>query len=138
NEYVRSFFRNVDVSQVFSAGDIARKAQVTVIERPGASVRTALARLQDHDRDVAVVHDRQGRYQGVVTTDSLARVIRRLGRDDQGNIEQAFVTDVEAVAAETPLAEVMTRVAQSRWPVPVVRHDDGRYLGAITKTALLQ
>src|SRR5690606_18629945 len=42
NEYVRSFFRGVDVSQVITAGDVARREQVTVIERPGVGVRAAL------------------------------------------------------------------------------------------------
>ena len=45
NEYVRSFFRGVDVSQVFTAGDIARRDQLTVIERAGVSLRAALSRL---------------------------------------------------------------------------------------------
>ncbi len=37
NDYVRSFFRNVDISHVFKAGDVARKTQVTIIERQGVT-----------------------------------------------------------------------------------------------------
>ncbi|KZZ17311.1 glycine betaine/L-proline ABC transporter ATP-binding protein, partial [Oleiphilus sp. HI0079] len=33
NDYVRSFFRGVDVSNVFTAGDIAQKKQVTLIKK---------------------------------------------------------------------------------------------------------
>ena len=43
SDYVRSFFRNVDVSQVFRAGDVARKTQVTIIERQGVSAAAAVA-----------------------------------------------------------------------------------------------
>src|SRR5699024_1592513 len=48
NDYVKSFFRNVDVSQVFRAGDIAQKREVTLIERAGMDLRAALNRLEDH------------------------------------------------------------------------------------------
>lgn len=136
NDYVKSFFRNVDVSQVFSAGDIARKAQVTVIDRPGSSVRAALQRLKDYDRDVAVVHDRDRRYIGMVTTDSLAAELKR-GDGEEAQVRHALLEDVEPLPASTPLSEVLGRVAQSRYPIPVVS-DDGRYLGSISKAALLE
>nr|WP_194865644.1 glycine betaine/L-proline ABC transporter ATP-binding protein ProV [Alloalcanivorax profundimaris] len=137
NEYVRSFFRGVDVSQVFSAGDVARRDQVTIIERPGVSVRAALSRLEEHDRSLAVVHDKRRRFEGVVTSDSLLTCLRGLARDDDGRIEQAFVTDIEPARADAPLADVMSLAAESPWPVPVV-DDEGRYVGTISKAALLQ
>jgi glycine betaine/proline transport system ATP-binding protein len=76
NDYVRSFFRNVDVSQVFRAGDIARETQVTLIERKGQAVASALERMRRHDRDVAIVVGRDKRYHGMVSTDSLTRAAR--------------------------------------------------------------
>lgn len=136
NEYVRSFFRGVDVSHVFTAADVARRQHVTVIDRPGMSVRAALERLRDHDDDSAVVHDRNRRYQGTVSINSLIRCIDGLGRREEGEIEQAFVDDVKSVAADTPLTELMTHVAESPYPVPVV-DTDGRYLGTISRAALL-
>ncbi|MCS4506081.1 betaine/proline/choline family ABC transporter ATP-binding protein, partial [Arhodomonas aquaeolei] len=71
NDYVRSFFYGVDVSQVYTAGDIANRKQVTVIERPGMNINAALERMRQHDRDVAVVIDRNRTYQGTVSMDSL-------------------------------------------------------------------
>ncbi len=136
NDYVRSFFRNVDVSQVYSAGDIARRGQVTVIDRPGASVRTALQLLKDYDRDVAVVHDRDRRYIGMVSTDSLAEEMRG-GNSDEPQVRQALLKDVEPLPASTSVSEVLGRVAASQYPIPVVS-EDGRYLGSISKAALLQ
>lgn len=136
NEYVRSFFRGVDVSHVFTAADVARRDQVTLIERPGASVRAALNRLRDYDRPAAVVHDRNRRYQGVVSIDSLMGCLEKLSRREEGDIEPAFVDGVEPVHAATPLTELMTQVAESPYPVPVV-DDDGRYLGTISRATLL-
>ncbi|NBC31736.1 MAG: glycine betaine/L-proline ABC transporter ATP-binding protein ProV [Alphaproteobacteria bacterium] len=134
NDYVRAFFKNVDVSQVFTAGDIARKTQVTVVERPGVSVRAALQTLRDHDREIAIVIDQRKQFQGMVSVDSLLGEINSQGED---RYQRAFLTDVEAIPTDMPLSDVLSRVADSRWPVPVV-DDKGRYVGAINKTALLQ
>ena len=134
NDYVRAFFRNVDVSQVFTAGDIARKTQVTVVERPGVSVRAALERLREHDREIAIVIDQRKHYQGLVSVDSLLAEVSSVGED---RYHRAFVPDVEAIPSDTMMSDVLSRVAESRWPVPVV-DSQGRYVGAINKTALLQ
>jgi glycine betaine/proline transport system ATP-binding protein len=133
NDYVRSFFRNVDVSQVFTAGDIARQMQVTVIERPGANVHTALDRMRRHDRELAIVVSRNRQYQGMVTADSLARSLKAGGSDP---FHAAFLRETDPVPASTPLSDIVSKVAETPWPVPVV-NDTGRYVGAISKTSLL-
>ena len=81
--------------------------------------------------------DKRRRFEGVVTSDSLLSCLRGLARDDDGRIEQAFVTDIEPARADAPLADVMSLAAESPWPVPVV-DDEGRYVGTISKAALLQ
>ena len=134
NDYVRSFFYGVDVSQVFSAGDIARKDAVTVIERPGVDVNAALQQLRTGHGDVAVVIDRDRQLQGMLSVDSLLAAIESEG---ETRYADAFLQDVETAASDMPLNEVLSKVAGSRWPVPVV-DGDGRYLGVISKTALLQ
>jgi len=133
NDYVRSFFRNVDVTHVFRAGDIARHSQITLIDRAGLSVNAALERMQAHDRDVAIVVARDKRYQGMVSAESLKGALRAGGHDPY---RQAFLADMTPIEAETPLAQVMGRVAESRWPVPVV-DERGRYVGTISKSSLL-
>jgi glycine betaine/proline transport system ATP-binding protein len=134
NEYVRSFFYGVDVSKVFSAGDIAQKQALIVFERRGVNVRAALAQLHDRGRDLAVVVDRDGRYRGMVSTHSLAEAARA---DGEGAWEKAFLPEVEPAPVDLELGEVVSRVAESRYPVPVV-DGDRRYAGTINKTILLQ
>jgi glycine betaine/proline transport system ATP-binding protein len=133
NDYVRSFFRNVDVSQVFRAGDIARETQVTLIERKGQAVAAALDRMRRHDRDIAIVVGRDKKYHGMVSVDSLARAARS---GDADPYHRAFLTDVEPIGAGETLSDVMGRVAQSAFPVPVI-DDSRRYIGSISKSALL-
>ena len=134
NDYVRSFFYGVDVTQVYSAADIADRRQVTVIERPGVSMRSALERLHAANRDLAVVLDQDQKYQGTVTAESLAAQIDANG---EPRYSEAFVDEVEAIDASTPLSEVVTRSAANRHPLPVV-DDQGQYLGSITRAAVLR
>ena len=134
NDYVRSFFYGVDVTQVYSAADIADRRQVTVIERPGVSMRSALERLHAANRDLAVVLDQDQKYQGTVTAESLAAQIDANG---EPRYSEAFVDEVEAIDASTSLSEVVTRSAANRHPLPVV-DDQGQYLGSITRAAVLR
>ncbi|WP_448116499.1 glycine betaine/L-proline ABC transporter ATP-binding protein ProV [Mesorhizobium amorphae] len=134
NDYVRSFFRNVDVSQVFKAGDIARKTQLTIIDRQGVSVAAALEQMEQSGRDVAIVVGRDRKFHGMVSQDALIDKIKTRTAEPYRN---AFLQGVEPIAAGEPLSNVLGRVAESRWPVPVV-DEHGRYVGSISKSALLE
>lgn len=134
NDYVRSFFRNVDVAQVFKAGDVARQTQVTIIERQGVSAAAALERMKNFDRDYAIILGRDKTYQGMVSRSSLIENVRA---KDPDPYRRAFLTDVEPIPSDEPLSNVLGRVAGSPWPVPVV-DERKRYIGSISKSALLE
>lgn len=134
NDYVRSFFRNVDISHVFKAGDVARKTQVTIIERQGVTAAAALERMKSFDRDYAIILGRDKTYHGVVSRNSL---IEKLKAKDPDPYRSAFLRDIEPIAADEPLSNVLGRVAGSVWPVPVI-DERKRYLGSISKSTLLE
>lgn len=134
NDYVRSFFRNVDVSQVFKAGDIARKTQLTIIDRQGASVAATLEQMEQSGRDVAIVVGRDKKFHGMISQDALIEKVKTKAVEPSRN---AFLQDVAPIPAGEPLSNVLSRVAESRWPVPVV-DEHGRYVGSISKSALLE
>ena len=134
NDYVRSFFRNVDVTQVFKAGDIARNTQVTLIDRQGVSVAAALDRMKNFDREYAIVVGRDKRYHGMVSQASLVENVRAKAADPY---RSAFLSDIEPIPAAEPLSNVLGRVAASPWPIPVI-DEQNRYLGSISKSTLLE
>ena len=131
DDYVRAFFRGVDISTVLTAADVAGKRQTTVIERQGAGVRTTLKRLHDHDRECGYVVGKDLRFQGVVTLDSL-----KAQRDQDGPLSDAVIQDVRTIPADANLNELLGIVAEAPFGLPVV-DDDHRYLGVITRAALL-
>jgi glycine betaine/proline transport system ATP-binding protein len=134
NEYVRSFFYGVDVSKVFSAGDIAENKALTVFQRAGINVRAALAQLRDHSRDLGVVLEHGSRYRGMVSTNTLAAAI---DKHDGTRWDDAFIRSVQPASCEMDLNEVLSMVAASEYPVPVI-DNDGSYEGIIDKKILLQ
>jgi glycine betaine/proline transport system ATP-binding protein len=133
DEYVRSFFRGVDVSTVFSAGDIAQRKQAIVIDREGVGVRTALNRLKEADRTFAYVVAGDLTYHGVVSVDTLREAQQR----GENQIHAAYVPDVEPLAADTPVSDLIGDVARAPCGVPVV-NAKGRYMGVISKALLLE
>ncbi len=134
NDYVRSFFRNVDVSQVFKAGDIARKTQLTIIDRQGVAVASVLEQMEQSGRDVAIVIGRDKKYRGMVSQDALIEKVKAKATEPY---REAFLPDVKPIPAGESLSNVLGLVAGSRWPVPVV-DDEGRYVGSLSKSSLLE
>ncbi|MGE6784836.1 glycine betaine/L-proline ABC transporter ATP-binding protein ProV [Ensifer adhaerens] len=134
NDYVRSFFRNVDVSQVFRAGDVARKTQVTIIERQGVSAAAALERMEHYDREVAIILGRDKTYHGMVSRSSLIATTRDGATDPY---RRAFLPEIEPIPASESLSNVLGKVAASAFPMPVI-DEANRYLGSISKSALLE
>ncbi len=132
DEYVRSFFSGVDVSKVLTVGDIARRLQVTLIERAGQGVDSAIERLRRQEREFAVLVDRKQQFAGVVTLESLDRA----RRDGQG-LAEARLADVTPLRADQALSDVLTDVARAPTPVPIV-DGDGRYVGTISRAILLE
>ena len=133
DDYVRSFFRGVDVATVFKAGDIARRTQVTVIERQDDGIRAALNRLREHDREFGYVVDKGQHFHGVVSLESLQRQLHQA----DPKLQHAFLDDIPALPADTPVSDLLGTVAATTCGVPVV-DEQNRYKGVITKACLLE
>ena len=131
NDYVRSFFRGVDVSSVFSVGDIATKSQVTVFDRDD-SLRAARERIAANDRDYAYVIDKSQKFHGVVSAHSLEAEIA----SGDPRLSDAFLPGIEPLAADKRIGDVIGLVNAAPCGLPVVDHD-GRYLGVVSRAVLL-
>lgn len=132
DDYVQAFFRGVDPTGIISAGDIARKTQVTVIKHPGNGPRSALQQLISHDRDYGYVLDRRGRFLGVVSHDNLKNNL-----DSTKDLRQLVELDAQPVLASMTMQEMLPQVTGNAWPVPVV-DDNGVYLGVISRNVFLR
>lgn len=135
DDYVRAFFRGVDPTNILSAGDIAQETQTTVIKHPGKGPRAALQRLIGSDRDFGYVLDDDGRFLGVVSTDSLRALVEKDGKTN--DITDAFLEGVTAKSADYSMQDILPEVASSVCPIPIV-DADGKYIGVISKNLFLE
>lgn len=133
DDYVRSFFRGVDISHVLTAGDVARKEQVTVIDRDGTGVRAALTRLGKFDRPYGYVVDKSQRFCGVVSVKSLESQLAAGG----SRLRDAFLPDIDPIESDARIGDILSRVAESACGLPVI-DQEGKYLGVISRALLLQ
>jgi glycine betaine/proline transport system ATP-binding protein len=133
DDYVRSFFRGVDVGHIFTAGDLARKDQVTFRQpREGAMEVTTLVRhLREYGRTYGYVLDPDGHYLDTVSLYAL----EALADAPERPLEEAYL-GIGATKAGTHLDEVLRLLSYQEAPLPVVA-DDGHLLGAIASPTLL-
>jgi glycine betaine/proline transport system ATP-binding protein len=131
NEYVKSFFKGVDVSHVFNAGEIATKDDVEVIKQANnADISRALADLDNAGSLYAYVTDEEDHFLGVLFTKLLPD---KLSCPRQ--LTNAFL-DIEALIDSTQISQIIGQVAQSPCPVPVVDLNN-KYIGVISQGLLL-
>ncbi|BDH44823.1 glycine betaine/L-proline ABC transporter ATP-binding protein [Salmonella enterica subsp. enterica serovar Choleraesuis] len=133
NDYVRTFFRGVDISQVFSARDIARRTPVGLLRKtPGFGPRSALQLLQDDDREFGYVIERGNKFLGIVSIDSL-----KLALANGQGLDNALLDSPGAINADTALGDLLSHVGQAPCAVPVT-DDEQQYVGIISKGMLLK
>jgi glycine betaine/proline transport system ATP-binding protein len=136
DEYVRAFFKGVDVNKYLVAKDVA-SADETLVIRAGADakadMRTAITQLRESQRHYAFVVDANGQLQGTVSIDSMYRAMEA----DSSHLAAAFLQHITSVPDNMVLRELIGRLVRNPVPLPVV--DGGnRYLGAVTQTILLK
>ena len=136
DEYVRAFFKGVDVQKYLVAKDVARQDETLVI-RPTTDAKAdfanAIERLRETRRNYAFVVADDGTLRGTVSIDSMLLSLQS-GADMLAN---ALLEDVGAVNQNLSLKDLIGRIVKNPVPLPVV-DDRGHYLGAVTQTILLK
>ncbi|AVO41997.1 glycine betaine/L-proline ABC transporter ATP-binding protein ProV [Simplicispira suum] len=135
DDYVRSFVRGVDAAAVFKAGDIVRKPLTIVSEHTDRGSRAALKLIENDDRDFAYIVSSKGSYLGTVSADSLRTALD--GHNGPLGLQHAYLSGLDPIAADAPVADLFGQVAHAPCAVPVL-HGDGRLAGVISKTTLLK
>ncbi len=131
DDYVKSFFKGVDVTSVLTAGHVARKIRPTIIRRETAGIKTALQYIADFDEDYAYFIDKDGTYIGLLTFESLKEQ-----QKSNGNLENA-ICDKFSLNESIPISDFISDIAEKQYPVAVV-DEKGRYKGTISKSRLLK
>ncbi|WP_324292199.1 glycine betaine/L-proline ABC transporter ATP-binding protein ProV [Halarcobacter sp.] len=131
NDYIKSFFKGVDVTSVLNASHIAKKVRSTIVNKEGTGVKTALQYISDFDDDYAYFVEKSGKYIGLLTLDSLKEQ-KKLG----GTIHDAII-DEKPIDENLQISEFITDIAEHVYPTAVI-DEKGKYKGTISKSRLLK
>jgi glycine betaine/proline transport system ATP-binding protein len=131
DDYVREFFRNVDVSRFQKASSLLSRIDRGVIKCDcGTSADRYTNALLDAGVEWGYVCDEAGRYQGCVTYASL----RKCG---SAPIREALLQDVPAVSTDADLHELSTIALNQEHDVPIV-DGAGMFAGVVSCRTILK
>ncbi|WP_438392823.1 quaternary amine ABC transporter ATP-binding protein [Caballeronia sp. DA-9] len=131
DDYVRDFFRNVDVSRFLTASTLMEPPREVIRCDVAASSQQYLTSLIDWNVDCAYVCDGDGHFLGCVTLERL----HKAGRN--GSVRDALHPDLHAVTHETNLHELATAALARDHDVPVV-DGDGKLAGVVSCRTILK
>jgi glycine betaine/proline transport system ATP-binding protein len=131
NNYVKSFFKGVDVTSVLTASHIVKKVKPTIINKEGIGVQSALQYIADYDEDYAYFIEKNGTYIGIISLESLKK--QKLLN---ANIHNAIIKEI-VINENLQIADFINDVANNIYPTAIVC-DAGKYKGTISKSRLLK
>jgi glycine betaine/proline transport system ATP-binding protein len=131
DDFVRDFFRNVDVSRFLKASSMLTRLDRNLITcNTGAPSEPYLNQLIDTGVECAYVCDESGRYQGCVTRTSL----HKAGR---GSIQDAFLRNTTAVSLDADLHQLTEMALNQEHDVPVI-DATGQLAGVVSCRTILK
>ena len=131
NDYVKSFFKGVDVSNVFNAGDIADQDDVCVIKQAAnTELSKELININKNEVEHIYVINEGGDFRGVLPAKALPSL------SALHELDSAFL-NIDAINYKTQINEIIGLVAAAPCPVPVVDQSN-HYIGVISQRSLLE
>ena len=131
NDYIKSFFKGVDVTSVLTASHIVRKVHSTIINKEGTGIKSALQYIADFDEDYCYFVEKNGNYIGLLTVQSLKEQ-----KNLDGTLHDAIIAE-SAIRDNLQISEFIADIAEHAYPTAVV-DENGKYMGSISKSRLLR
>ncbi|MEZ2720871.1 glycine betaine/L-proline ABC transporter ATP-binding protein ProV [Paenalcaligenes hominis] len=115
NDYVRSFFKTVDMTKVLSAADVATEVTEVISINPSEPVFQVEKKLQGNA--AVYVVNTQGKYCGLISRRSLQTA---LAKSQTAKVSDAFVLNSEAIAEKTLVTKLFGLLASCQHDLPIV------------------
>lgn len=130
NEYVRNFFKSVDLSRYLTARDLAQWTPTSVLTLNGhASLDTVRAALHSQRSEYGYLCGSDKKFVGVVSALSVSQA-------GEGNLAEAILTDAAPISIDLGMRDLMRHVAAASCPVPVI-DEQGCFCGTVSQSAVL-
>ncbi len=114
DDYIEKFVRGVDKSKVLTTSDVMKKPKPVITFRDGPN--SALRIMKENGISSVFVVDKEKNYKGLITVD-MALEAKKEGIQ---SLSEVKLLDTYVYDMETPLRDIMTEIAESKYPIAVV------------------
>ena len=129
NAYISEFIRDIDRSKILQAEHIMIRPHGLLSLKDGLNV--AIKVMRENGLSSVFVTDRKRHLQGLVTIDDAIE-----GLKHRKTLEEVLQRDVNTVAAEEYIQDIIPKVLDSKYPIVVV-DDETRIKGIILRVHVL-
>ena len=130
NEYVAKFVAGVDMAKVLHAEGVMKHPEPVIFTESNPEI--ALKRMKKYKRNFAfVVEKGEEKFKGVITEEDAKKAA-----SEGLSLKKITSLDVPVASPDMPITDIMSLVANSTQPLPVV-DDGGTLVGMIGRVALL-
>lgn len=130
NEYVERFVADVDMTRVLTAQDVMKKADPVISCKSGP--RLAARLMKEYGISNLFVVTQHRLLKGIVTIDDVVHAVKQ----DHTTLEQIVIEEVPQIQTDTPLADIIPIIAESKYPLAVVDQDT-RLKGIVVRGSVL-
>lgn len=130
NDYVEKFVEDVDRSKVLTAEGVMKGPDPVVFLKDGP--RVALRLMKEHGISSIFVINRERRLAGIVIAEDALQAVK----EHKEEFRDIIIEDVPKVSLDTPLIDIIPIIAETQFPVAVIR-DDNTLAGILVKGAVL-
>ena len=130
DEYVERFVADVDMTRVLVAQDVMKKADPVISCKSGP--RLAARLMKEYGISNLFVVTQHRLLKGIVTIDDVVEAVKK----DNKTLEGIIITDFQQVQLNTPLAEIIPIIANSKYPLPVI-DENTKLKGIIVRGSVL-
>lgn len=130
DEYVKTFIKDVNRTKVLTASTIMKKPDPIITQKDG--IRMAVRKMEEANISSIFVVNKERILQGLVTIDAAVEAIK----SGETDISQLFIEDVEKVAPDTTLSDLLPIAVHTKYPIAVL-NEQRKLLGIIVRVTVL-
>ncbi|MDN4495181.1 quaternary amine ABC transporter ATP-binding protein [Ureibacillus aquaedulcis] len=130
NDYVKTFLEDVDRSKVLTVENAMIRPISVNVEIDGPKV--ALKRMREEEVSVLLAVDKNREFKGYITADDALEAAKR----GEKNVVGILKTDMESVAPDMLIQDVLGIISESSIPLAVVK--ENKLVGVLIKGVVIQ
>lgn len=130
DDYVERFVADVDMTRVLTARDVMMKVDPVISCKSGP--RLAARMMKEEDLSYLFVVTKHRVLIGIVLLDDVIRAVK----EDHKTLEKIAIRDIHHTLPDTPIADIIGFIAESKYPLPVI-DEDSKIKGVINRASIL-